>query len=274
MEKPEFATKEAEIEWVVKNKDLLILEKKNERKFSDSFLTIPKTASKTTVIKAENDSNIENGKLSAELVINTTNLIDSHLDCHIDGCFNKSLKELGTLYLLQEHEMEFKYIIADSVNDGLKASVKNFTWKDLGLNFQGNTQALVFNTSISKIRNEFMYNQYKNGYVLNHSIGMRYVKVYLCVNSDNSEYTAEKDAWDKYYPIVANKEIADQRGYFWAVTELKIIEGSAVVKGSNYATPTISITENKQDIEPLEDTQKEEPTDVTQIKWEEVISKF
>ena len=39
----------------------------------------------------------------------------------------------------------------------------------------------------------------------------------------------------------------------------KIIEGSAVLKGKNYATPTISVTIPKQDIEPLESTQKKQP---------------
>lgn len=262
MEKPKFENKQAEIDWVIQNKELLIIEKKNERKFSDGFLTVSKSVQKSTTIKAEDDNPEMVNKLKAELVINTTNLIDSHMDCHIDGIWNKSLKEMGTLYLLQEHEMEFKYIIADSVNDGLKASAKMIPWSDLGLTYKGNTQALIFNTTISKARNEFMYNQYKNGYVLNHSVGMRYVKLYLCVDSDSPENTQEKEAWDKYYPLVVNKEVADLRGYFWAVTEAKIIEGSAVVKGSNFATPTISITENKA--EPSNDTQTPEPLKNTQ----------
>ena len=38
--------------------------------------------------------------------------------------------------------------------------------------------------------------------------------------------------------------MADNYGYFWAVTEAKVVEGSAVVKGSNAITPVISIVEN------------------------------
>ena len=48
------------------------------------------------------------------------------------------------------------------------------------------------------------------------------------------------------------KEQAEEQGYFWAVTQAKLIEGSAVVLGSNPITPTLS---NKND-EPLKDTQQ------------------
>jgi hypothetical protein len=271
IDKPTFASKEAEIEWVFKNKDLLLLEKKNAIKHGDIVTNTIKEDIKTTT-KAESIDETMIGKLRAELVINTTNLIDSHMDCHIDGIWNKSLKELGLLYLLQEHEMEFEYVIADSVNDELKANVKSIEWSKLGYNYEGKTQALIFSTTISKERNEFMYNQYKNGYVLNHSVGMRYVKMYLCVDSESPEYTQEKEAWNKYYPIVVNKEVADQKGYFWAVTEAKIVEGSAVVKGSNQATPTLSITENKDEaVINTSDENKDEPTLVTQRRNKGVL---
>jgi hypothetical protein len=144
-------------------------------------------------------------------------------------------------------------------------------WSDLGLNLKGDTEALIFNATISKQRNPYMFEQYAKGYVKEHSVGMRYVKLELAINSDNKWDVEEKEVWDKYYPEIANKEVADERGYFWAVTEAKIVEGSAVVKGSNYATPTISIEAVKDTpiiTEPLKDTQKEEQ----QIK--ELLNKF
>jgi hypothetical protein len=252
-------------EEVLKNKDVLIAQKKAIIKRADSITqSVSIDSKKLATIKAEmNDPEMEMGVLKAELIINTTNLIDSHMDCHIPNLWNKSIKEQKTFFLLQEHEMEFDKIISDSVNDNLKASTKEFSFSELGFNFKGNTQALVFTTDINKKRNEFMFNQYKNGYVLEHSVGMRYVKIYLCVDSDEPEYSAEKEAWTKYYPVVANKEVADKYGYFFAITEAQFIEGSAVVKGSNYITPVISITENK-DIEPTIVTQISEPTLVTQ----------
>ena len=240
---------------MVKNKDLIILEKKNAIKHGDTIVNLKiQEHTKKDVQKMDDhtEMNIEDvTALTVKAVINTTNIIDSHMDCHINGIWSKSVKETKLLYWLQEHNMNFKSIIADSVNENLKASVESVSWSSIGYDYPGTTEALMFESAISKGRNEFMFNQYKNGYVLNHSVGMRYVKLYLCVNSDDAEYSAEKDNWNKYFPVVVNKEVAEDKGFFWAVTEAKAIEGSAVVKGSNQATPTISV--ETKNIEPLLD---------------------
>lgn len=266
IETPVFKSKEEEIHWMYQNKSLIIAEKTNNVKKSDSFLTSNNPFIKNEANKSEDEPNMDSMEsIKRKLVINTTNLIDSHMDVHINGCFKKTLSEINYLPLLQEHEMEFSAIIATNVDDGLKAYAQSMTWKSLGFpQFEGSTEALIFETPITKARNEFMFNQYMKGYVRNHSIGMRYVKIVMCINSEESMYTAEKENWDKYYPMVVNNDVADSKGYFWAVTELKLIEGSAVVKGSNYATPTL---ESKN--EPLIDTQdenKNEPSNDTQSK--------
>lgn len=243
------------IEEVFKNKDLILAQKKNAIKHGDIVLNSLKVIDKSEAVKeemtiAEQDPTV----LNAKLVINTTNIIDSHMDCHIDGLWSKSLKETKLLYLLQEHEMDFDKVIADSVKDELKAYTKTVSFKSLGYNFEGNTEALIFDTKIKKDVNTFMFEKYKQGRVYNHSVGMRYMKIFLCINSEEASYSAEKEAWDKYYPMVANKEIADSKGYFWAVTEAKIIEGSAVIKGSNECTPIMEIEIEKQDIEAVPNT--------------------
>ena len=202
--------------------------------------------------------------LRAKLVINTTNLIDSHMDCHISGIWKKSLQETKQLYLLQEHEMEFDKIIADSVVDELKASTETLSFKSIGFDYPGNTEALIFDVQIKKDVNEFMFDLYRKGRVTQHSVGMRYIKIFLCVDSNEAMYSSEKANWDKYYPMVANKELADQKGFFWAVTEAKVIEGSAVVKGSNECTPVMEIEIEKQNIEAVNDTSENEPSKDTQ----------
>lgn len=255
------------IEEVYKNRELILAKKKNAIKHADVVLNQYKeTPDKTDAsFKAGVDlaENQNPTVLNAKLVINTTNLIDSHMDCHIPGLWKKTLSETKLLYLLQEHEMEFDKIIADSVNDGLKAYTKNVSWKSLGYSFGGNTEALIFETQIKEELNKQMFDLYKKGRVMNHSVGMRYSKIYLCVNSDEPMYSAEKDNWDKYYSQVANKEVADEKGYFWAVTEAKVIEGSAVVKGSNEATPVMEI-EIEKEIEAVDNTSKNEPSTDTQ----------
>lgn len=258
-----FETKEELFKALKENKAELIATKKMQTKEADAFFNVvsnnvPQTANKSEVKKEENVNQIK-----AEMVINTTNLMDSHSDVHLKGIWNKSAKEQKNVYLLQEHKMTFDHIISDNVD----VSVKEYKWEDLGYNFKGTTEALTFTATIDKSRNPFMFEQYSKGYVKEHSVGMRYVKLELALNSDAKYDIEEKEVWDKYIDQVANKEQAEEQGYFWAVSEAKIVEGSAVVKGSNFATPTISV-------EAVKDTPteiKEEPTQVTQKRKLSVI---
>lgn len=264
-------TREEEIKYVFTNKELISSKKKNAIKRGDIIANSPIVDKlNKEAIKANTDLSVmEMDTLRAKLVINTTNVIDSHMDCHIQGLWTKTLSESKTLYLLQEHEMEFDKIISDSVNDNLIATAESISWKKLGYPYNGKTEALIFDVQIKKDVNEYMFGLYKKGRVLNHSVGMRYVKMFLCIDSDEACYSSEKANWDKYYSQVINKEIADEKGYFWAVTEAKVIEGSAVVKGSNEFTPVMEIEIEKS--EPLQDTQKEEPTKVTQEIEKELL---
>lgn len=100
-------------------------------------------------------------------------------------------------------------------------------------------EVLVYEAVIKKDRNEYMFNQYKSGYVLNHSVGMRYYKILFCYDSKETAYIQQKENFDKYSKEVLNKD--DLGEYFWAVLEAKNIEGSAVVKGSNFLTPVLSM---------------------------------
>lgn len=233
------------------NKKALIASKKMQTKFADAISFTPQVIVKGDAVKAINPDEIDNIKV--KVVINTTNLIDSHSDVHIDGIWNKSVKEQRNLYLLQEHQMTFSNIISDEV----KATIEKTSFKELGVDLIGSTEALVFETKIQKNRNSYMFDQYAKGFVKNHSVGMRYVSMELALNSDIEDNAEEKATWDKYINKISNKSEAEEKGYFWAVTEAKIIEGSAVPVGSNWATPTIST-------EAVQDTSKSEPSIDTQ----------
>lgn len=218
------------------NKSAIIAQKKMVTKECDTVSFAPTIATiDATKYDAVDLSAIN--VIKSELVINTTNLMDSHRDVHLKSIWKKSVKEKKDLYLLQEHQMKFDKIITDKV----KASVKEISWQELGFNYKGTTEALIFSVEIDKQRNPYMFEQYGKGYVKNHSVGMRYVTIELAMNSDSKWDEEEKAVWDKYINEVANKEEAEEQGYFWAVTEAKIVEGSAVPVGSNIATPVLSI---------------------------------
>lgn len=218
------------------NKSILIAQKKYEMKRGDAFtLSNYSVNNKGEVTKGNNPVQEDVNSLNVSLVINTTNWMDSHSDVHFPGLWKKSLSETKGLYLLQEHSMTFKGIISDEV----QAFTKKMSWASLGLDIPGGTEALIFNASIHKSRNEFMFNEYRLGRVKNHSVGMRYLSMDLAVNDDSKWYVEEKEVWDKYIEQIANKVEAEEQGYFWAVTQAKAIEGSAVPIGSNIITPTL-----------------------------------
>lgn len=250
--KQEFNNKAELFRYLIDNKEMLIAEKKFEMKKADAFRVVnlsvlygDEEVDKAAV--ATTDELLKQDSLKAKIVINTTGLYDSHGDVHIEGLWKKTLREQKNLYHLQEHVMGFSHIISDNV----KAYTRSIPWRDLGYEAEGNTEALVFESEIQKVRNPFMFDQYARGYVKNHSVGMRYVQLQLCVNSKDEDYKKEKENWDKYIDQVINRKDVEEKGFFWAVTEAKLLEGSAVPVGSNYVTPTISIKSS----EPSEDTQ-------------------
>jgi hypothetical protein len=255
-------------EEVFKNKDFIIAQKKNAIKHCDVVITTSEFSetSKNEAEKLDNPTSedINPNVLQAKLVINTTNIIDSHRDCHIPNLWTKSLQETKVLYLLQEHDMDFDKVIADSIQDGLKAYTQSVSWSKLGYTYEGKTQALIFDTQIKKDVNPFMFDMYKKNRVYNHSVGMRYVKIFLCADRNEAEYSQEKENWNKYYPLVVNKEKAQEKGYFWAVTEAKVIEGSAVIKGSNECTPVMEIEFGKEAVKDTSNQNTNEPSNDTQ----------
>lgn len=225
------------IKFLVKHQSALQAQAKSVMKFADGIPFGQTFFSRDdNAFKANKPVSLDINPLNTKLVINTTNIIDSHMDLHIPKMWNRSLKNNGKdLMHLAEHGRLFKDIISEG-ND-LKAYVQTYTWDELGFEFDGETQGLTFESKVWKENHEEMHRRYAKGQVKQHSVGMFYVQLVMAVNNKN--YGAEFEAWEKYLPMAVNPEVAEEKGYFWAVPEAKAIEGSAVPRGSNYATPTI-----------------------------------
>lgn len=269
---PQGLEKKDLLKFLVENKALLIAEKKAATKEADAIVVgcdistryfvdkdgkLNKAAANTTKEPAAQDT--------VMVVINTTNWFDSHKDVHMPGIWNKSLSDNSNMLHLAQHRMDFENVISDES----KGYVQRLTWKELGYDLPGFTEALIFDTPF-KGRNPYMEEQYRKGFVKNHSVGMRYVTIKLCVNEPDDEYYKEEYAnWVQYAPQVVNLADAEADGFFWAVLEAKIIEGSAVVKGSNIITPTRGF----KSAEPVVTTQQVEPVVTTQQKTEADLGK-
>lgn len=242
---------EAKQAWLVENKQFVLDKKKSEVKKSDpvSGVGIDFQANKQMQVPGRP---VE--KIRVRAVVNTTRILDSMGDVHIDQLWNKSLKESRQHYLIREHKLDFDNIISDDVH----VFVKQIPWVEIGYNYPGTTQALIYDAVITKEGSAGMFDKYLNGKVKNHSVGMRYIKVLLAIN--DPQYPDEYKVWEKYFPEIVNQSDAEQLGYFFAVTEAKNIEGSAVVIGANPATPTLFVeakseppgTQNQPEISTVE----------------------
>jgi len=269
---PQGLTQKELLKFLVENKSILIAEKRSAIKYADAIEVgssikyfVDKEGKLNKGVLEETAKAEIGGPETVLCVINTTNWMDSHSDVHMPGIWSKSIKENKSFLHLQEHQMKFTNIISDEA----KGYTESMSWKDLGLDLPGVTEALIFATPLSG-RNEYMEDQYRKGFVKNHSVGMRYVVIKLCVNEPEDEWYKEEYAnWVTYSPKVANLVDAEAQGYFWAVLEAQIIEGSAVPKGSNIITPTIGF----KSVQPAVATEKNEPEQSTQVKevnWDKV----
>jgi hypothetical protein len=238
----------------------------------DSILAVRKNAFKETDgigyyyidhIKEKANLPVQNADLTeikVKVVMNTIGLLDNHGDVHIKDMWKRTLSHSDRKLHLQEHKRDFDKVISD---DAL-AYISTLSWKTLGAPYEGSTQALIFESTVKQSRNKEMFNQYKNGWVKNHSVGMQYVDIKYCMNSELDWAKEYKANWDKYYPMIANKEDADKRGYFSAVLEAKLVEGSAVLFGSNWISPTLDNNMKNEPGSPSDENKNVDPPESTQ----------
>jgi hypothetical protein len=172
-------------------------------------------------------------------VINTTNYYDSCGDVHLDGIWDNSLKDQkGKLYYVINHELKLGSVIAYP-ND-VEASVQTLKWSELGLDYTGKTQALIYKAKLTEATNKDALSAIVTKQDIQNSVRMGYISMILCIDDSSEDYKQEKANFDKYLAIIANKQDAEDAGYFWAIAEAKIVkEGSAVLFGANDATPIL-----------------------------------
>jgi hypothetical protein len=224
------------------NKKDLIASKKAEVKYSDTLSAnaLVKPVVTAEAVKAEPNPLAEpNDTVDVTVVCNAAWWCDSHMDVLTNTSYDRSVVKRGNTI---PHIADHNQVSTAHVGDVKSVYTKEIKLTDLGLKYSRNsTTCLVMETTIRKDYNEDVFKFYKNGKINQHSIGLRYINIQLCINSE-SEYDKEELAlWNKYYPEVINKEIIDAKGYFWIVEEVDVMENSCVLFGANSLTPTLAI---------------------------------
>ena len=88
MDIPIFETTKEIIDFVIANKTAIIASKKMQTKNADSINFQPQI--EIIDVNKSSTNSIDKNTINAKVAINTTNILDSHGDVHIDGIWNKS----------------------------------------------------------------------------------------------------------------------------------------------------------------------------------------
>lgn len=248
------------------NKAALISQKKSMLKKTEPVFFSPSFVfSKPAANKSDNTPAEDTGKILVKVVANTAMFFDSQSDVLLPDNAKKSIKDRkGLIPHIHDHIWE----VTSEVGDVKNIYYQDILLKDLGVNKEGSAQALIFETEIRKDYNEAIYNKYKSGRVNQHSIGLQYVNLSLAVNDEDMK--EEFALYNKYINQIINKEAAQQAGYFWAVSEIKLMENSSVLFGSNSLTPTLNddSTNEQPPLGTVLQPQKSE------VDWDKIANKF
>jgi hypothetical protein len=198
------------------------------------------------------------------IAVNTTKVLDSHDDLHVDGIWNKSIKEQqGRVYLTLDHELCVDKIIAR------KEHVEMFTasipFAMLGKSYEGNTQALIYKVAKDQVKNQAVKEWLDSGDSIEASVRMQYVTILFAMDSNNPEDETEKKNYDAYIDTIANKNEFEYIPYFFIIKEAKNIkESSLVVFGSNHTTGILNTKEDEPDEKPTPYYKEEPIEEITQ----------
>ena len=252
----EFATKEAMFKELKDNEERIIsLKRSNVYKSIDKGQISPFSESGSLVGASKAAIDMQEGYFYP--IINTTKYMDSHDDVHFDGIWNKSLKEQkGEIFYVMDHDLAVGSLIA--WKEDVTAMVKMIPWRDLGKDFEGETQALIYKIPRDKVVNANAAQVIDEKRKVQNSVRMQYVKIKFAVDSNEAYYKENKKYYDDNIDKIANREEVEEQGYFYGVEEAKILkEGSMVLFGSNDVTPILTPEPQKStQTEPSKDTQR------------------
>ena len=274
----EFESKSDLFKALVENESFIIDAKKSQvyKSFEKGLQVV---SDQKTIEKAFNDS--EKGiKFDADyyyFVVNSANYLDSHNDMHVDGNWNKSVKDQnGKVYLVWHHDFsKTENIIA--FPEDIEMMTSKVAWSLLGKAYDGETYSLIYKVKKDKIVNENVSKWLKEGRKLQLSVRMQYIKLETAFNSDDEDYSKQTENYNKYYPLIANKDEFKEIEYFFIVKEAKnVMESSLLPFGSNSATAEISQTENKTEADEITSEQEEPSIDTQKVEQslKELLNKF
>jgi len=192
-------------------------------------------------------------EVDVEVIANMSGWCDSQMDVMIKDNWNRSIGDLGAsgqrlFYHMKNHGTGYQYTTDAIIGRDPELFVKDVPISQFNIKSDvKKAQALMMTSTVCECYDQKCFYLYRDGQIKQHSIGLQYVKIYLCMDSEEPEDSQYKENWDKFYPGVINKDKVDTKGFFWAVLEAKILEVSAVPFGSNELTPVTEVGDVQDD---------------------------
>lgn len=204
------------------------------------------------------------------IAVNSTRILDNHLDLHLDGLWDKTAKDQqGKNYLVDTHILSVNATIAR------KEYIEIFTafvpFSMIGKKYKGDTEVLIYKIRKDKIIDQKAKEWLDSGDAIEASVRMQYIDIVFALNSDDKEDMREKKTYDQLIKVIANKEDFDSEiQYFWGIRQAKnVLESSLVLFASNNSTGQISIENNKQ-----EPSEKDTPKIITEPSEDDTRREF
>lgn len=267
-----FETKEALFEALRKNKnDIISFKKAQVYKSIEKDYNLGITA-RPISFKVLNE---QNKGMSLDdnyyyIATNSTRILDSHNDLHVNGIWNKTVKEQqGKNYLVDTHVMSISTTIARKEHIEMFVAVVPFS--AIGKDYEGDTEVLVYKIPKTKIMNPIAKEWLDSGDSIESSVRMQYGDIALAMNSDDQDDKQEKKNYLNYIDSIANKsDFENEIYYFWIIKQAKNIgESSLVLLGSNHATGMIQDKNNK---EAVTDTSIKPEADIKSLQSQTIIN--
>lgn len=241
---PSHATKSESFAYLRANEKQIIAQKRSLPIESDIYQWGCLPVNTKLRIK-EDGSTLGPDEIEVNAIANLSGWCDSYMDVMIKDNWNKTISDKSIVYHLKNH----RYTTDDIVGKNPELYTKNFDLSYFGITSDvAKAQALMMRSVVAKEYDKKTFALYRDNQIKQHSIGLRYIQILLCLDSQLDEDKEYKKNWDKYYKIVINKDKVDIYGYFFAVIESQILENSCVLFGANPNTGTYS-TSSKENSE-------------------------
>jgi hypothetical protein len=193
----------------------------------------------TTISNAVKDVDLNARTITG--MFNSYFYIDSDLDMLLPNCAAKSISERGAN---SKKGNKIKHL---KDHDWSKNMARIDVLDERAVEYDGKTIQGIYHESYFPEAQDStdLLIKIQEGIYDSRSIGFNYVTLLLCAADSPNEL--ESKGWEEYYPKALNPEVADQYGYFWAVKEIKLWEGSDVSFGANALTPMLGMKSQNKD---------------------------